>query len=227
MNNLDQDIFMQQIAARLGRDRIINKPDHPYRGAPQFWQDHQLNETEKIECFMTNWTNVGGHAKMMSSSEETASYIHSLVQQLSVKRIIHHDEPMLHDLVLRDHFSAVEVTVWDGQSDRLIDRAADADLGIVVADYAVAETGSVVLCSASHKGRSVSLLPGALIVLIKPHTLYTTMGEVMQQLQPLSPAQMPAGIHFVSGPSRSADIENDLTIGVHGPGIVYALILPS
>ena len=37
--------------------------------------------------------------------------------------------------------------------------------------------------------------------------------------------ELPAGVHFISGPSRSSDIENDLTIGVHGPGIVYAIIL--
>ncbi|WP_179292148.1 LUD domain-containing protein, partial [Paenibacillus campinasensis] len=37
--------------------------------------------------------------------------------------------------------------------------------------------------------------------------------------------QLPAGVHFISGPSRSADIENDLTIGVHGPGIVYAILV--
>jgi L-lactate utilization protein LutC len=38
---------------------------------------------------------------------------------------------------------------------------------------------------------------------------------------------MPAGVHLVSGPSRSADIENDLTIGVHGPGDVHVIIVDS
>ncbi|MBH8590449.1 LUD domain-containing protein, partial [Paenactinomyces guangxiensis] len=37
----------------------------------------------------------------------------------------------------------------------------------------------------------------------------------------------PSSIHFISGPSRSADIENDLSIGVHGPAALYIFILNS
>lgn len=104
-------------------------------------------------------------------------------------------------------------------------RSAEADIGIVMADHAVAYTGSVAVMSSPHKGRSVSLLPTVLIIVIPVSRLKTRLGEVLLQFDELGAGQLPAGIHFISGPSRSSDIENDLTIGVHGPGIVYAIIV--
>lgn len=109
--------------------------------------------------------------------------------------------------------------------ERWLAHAAEADFGVVLADHAVAYTGSVVVKSAANKGRSVSLLPTALFVLIPRDRLKTRLGEVLKPLDEAGREALPAGIHFISGPSRSADIENDLTIGVHGPGIVYALII--
>jgi L-lactate dehydrogenase complex protein LldG len=55
--------------------------------------------------------------------------------------------------------------------------------------------------------------------------LQTRLGEVMIRFDASGRESLPAGIHFISGPSRSSDIENDLTIGVHGPGVVYALLV--
>ncbi len=104
-------------------------------------------------------------------------------------------------------------------------RAAEADFGIVIADHAVAYTGSVTVLSAPNKGRSVSLLPTVLFIIIPVERLKTRLGEVLATFDEAGREQLPAGIHFISGPSRSSDIENDLTIGVHGPGIVYALIV--
>ncbi len=69
------------------------------------------------------------------------------------------------------------------------------------------------------------MLLTTLIAIIPVERLKTSLGEVLRPFDDLEMADMPAGIHFISGPSRSADIENDLTIGVHGPGIVYALII--
>lgn len=89
----------------------------------------------------------------------------------------------------------------------------------------MAYTGSVVVLSAKEKGRSVSLLPTVLFIVIPVERLKTRLGEVLVGLDEAGREALPAGVHFITGPSRSSDIENDLTIGVHGPGIVYALIV--
>lgn len=104
-------------------------------------------------------------------------------------------------------------------------RAAEADIGIVIADEAVAYTGSVAVLSSPEKGRAVSLLPTALIILLPVERLRTRLGEILNRFDKAGREQLPAGIHFITGPSRSSDIENDLTIGVHGPGIVYTLLI--
>ncbi|MNW03394.1 Lactate utilization protein C [compost metagenome] len=92
-------------------------------------------------------------------------------------------------------------------------------------DFAVAYTGSLVVQSAAEEGRSVSLLPTALFAIIPVERMKTRLGEVLDTFDAVGRETLPAGIHFISGPSRSADIENDLTIGVHGPGIVFALLV--
>ncbi|OXM13846.1 lactate utilization protein C [Paenibacillus herberti] len=122
-----------------------------------------------------------------------------------------------------DRLDAVQASA--NNRERWLAHAAEADFGVVLADHAVAYTASVVVKSAAYKGRSVSLLPTALFVIIPRDRLKTRLGEVLQPLDEAGRAALPAGIHFISGPSRSADIENDLTIGVHGPGIVYALLI--
>lgn len=71
----------------------------------------------------------------------------------------------------------------------------------------------------------MSLLPTVLIIIIPVDRLYTRLGETLDRFDEAGRENLPAGIHFISGPSRSSDIENDLTIGVHGPGIVYGLIM--
>jgi L-lactate dehydrogenase complex protein LldG len=226
MSNKDQELFMQNIADRLGRKRSESAPKHPYRGAPDFWKQHNLSTDERTELFMDNWRKAGGQAERFKDKESLKSFIVETAAEMSVRHVIRNNQEEINELNLAASLPDVEVTVWgEHDSEALKVKAAGADLGIVEADYAVSVTGSVVVQSNEHKGRSVSLLPTALIILIPIDKIKTRMGEVMEELNHIQSDKMPAGIHFISGPSRSADIENDLTIGVHGPGVVYALII--
>jgi L-lactate dehydrogenase complex protein LldG len=101
---------------------------------------------------------------------------------------------------------------------------ADAEIGVTGCDAAVAETGSLALISGPGASRTVSLLPPVHVALVRPQDLVPTMGEFFAA----NAAAMAAASSctFVTGPSRTADIELSLTIGVHGPGRVVVIVGP-
>ncbi len=94
-----------------------------------------------------------------------------------------------------------------------------AGVGVVRATAAVAQTGTVLLRSDESRGRAASLLPPSCIFVIDSASVVDTLGDFLRNLQDL-PSQLVA----VTGPSRSADIESTLVIGVHGPGEVHAIV---
>ncbi|MFN0089213.1 MAG: lactate utilization protein C [Acidimicrobiales bacterium] len=109
--------------------------------------------------------------------------------------------------------------VWPGCG---VAGAARAAVGVVRARAAVAQTGSVVLSAADNRGRAASLLPPVCVFVIDPDTIVDTPGDLLRSL-----AEPPSQLVLVTGPSRSADIELKLVVGVHGPGEVHAVIVSS
>ncbi len=101
---------------------------------------------------------------------------------------------------------------------------AAADVGVTGCHAAIAETGSLALLSGAGCSRVVSLLPPLHVALVRPDDLCGTMGDFFS-----TNADRLAGASsctFVTGPSRTADIELSLTIGVHGPGRVVIIVGP-
>ncbi|MGO4544555.1 lactate utilization protein C [Paenibacillus sp. 2TAB23] len=225
-SKVKQEQFMNDIASKLRHPRMFDKPNHPFRGAPDFWNAFEWSEEERIQAFTDNFLSVGGHVARIGSMDEVKSFIVQKAEEMSAKYVIRQNQPELDALGLEGALTGSSVSVWNTDDEQYWRaRAAEADFGIVIADHAVAYTGSVTVLSAPNKGRSVSLLPTVLIIIIPIERLKTRLGEVLVTFDEAGREQLPAGIHFISGPSRSSDIENDLTIGVHGPGIVYALLV--
>ena len=95
------------------------------------------------------------------------------------------------------------------------------DVGISNAQLAIAETGTLVLDSACERHRLVSLVPPVHIAIVNASAIVETLGDALTLLQQkeISPA-----ITFITGPSRTADIELTLAIGVHGPQQLYVIV---
>jgi L-lactate dehydrogenase complex protein LldG len=93
--------------------------------------------------------------------------------------------------------------------------------GLTGASAGIADTGSLLLLGGPGRPLTASLLPEIHIALLSEKDLFENLNQVLQQMDI---KQVPAAI-LVTGPSRTADIEMTLTIGVHGPGELYVICI--
>ncbi len=106
-------------------------------------------------------------------------------------------------------------------SDHSLRSAADADLGVTGAVAAIAATGSLVVDADRAGGRGASLLPRVHLAVLPIDRLVATPSDVLRR----GPRPLPSNRVLVTGPSRTGDIEQILTLGVHGPTALEILVL--
>ncbi len=103
--------------------------------------------------------------------------------------------------------------------------AEGADLvGITGCFCAIAETGTLMLCSGPATPATVSLLPETHVALVPASLILPGMEEAWQ-LAREQLGEMPRAVNFVSGPSRTADIEQTIVLGAHGPYRVHLVVV--
>lgn len=102
------------------------------------------------------------------------------------------------------------------------DSLATADVGVTGAAYALADTGSLVMLSA-EESRLASLLPPIHVAVVRRDQIVSGLDELLTAV-PL-PAERSASLVVITGPSRTADIEQILVRGVHGPGELHVVLI--
>jgi L-lactate dehydrogenase complex protein LldG len=101
----------------------------------------------------------------------------------------------------------------------------DCEAAVTTCEALVARTGSIVLSSAGPSGRTVSVYAPIHICIAYTDQLVYTIREGLQGIKEKYPQQLPSLFTFATGPSRTADIEKTLVVGVHGPREVYLFLV--
>lgn len=122
-----------------------------------------------------------------------------------------------------DALDGVEVTVRGTRGPER-DAVLGAGLGVTVASFGLADTGTLVVYSSADEHRLDSLLPPVHVALLPARAVVPGLGAVVERLQAESRPATHSAITFIRGPSRTADIELTLTVGVHGPRRVYCVV---
>jgi len=115
---------------------------------------------------------------------------------------------------------------WRGAGLELEPRRANGDdlVGVTGVFAAIAETGTLMLASGPESPSSVSLLPETHIAIVPAERIVAYMEEVWDRARAAF-GQLPRAINFVSGPSRTGDIEQQIIMGAHGPYRVHLIIV--
>lgn len=115
---------------------------------------------------------------------------------------------------------------WAGQGLKVENRPARGDdlVGITGVFCAIAETGTLMMCSGPDTPPAASLLPETHIAVVPRSRIVTGMEDGWALLR-REQGSLPRAVNFISGPSRTADIEQTVTLGAHGPYRVHLLLL--
>lgn len=160
---------------------------------------------ELVAPFQKELEALTGKCHLVHSMEQAKATLHDILAELKATSYIRTIEVSIDEL-LRD----IPIP--------LAQHRAEADVGITGVRCAIAQTGTLVLTS--DAGRLASLLPMNHIAFVRAEQLVPTMVEAFEVYMDTPTAWVQA-----TGPSRTADIEQTLEIGVHGPGVVHVIML--
>ena len=184
---------------------------------------------------------VGGNVEWIADSRGIPGHIEALLKAGGATRIAASDGVDAHAPGFREGLSAREFQVvpslreFSSPPDSSETPAEaykrvliDVDAGVTTADYAIADTGTLVLVSGDEQHRLISLVPPLHICILKQSAILPNLAELMSRVGdgPYSKDTPPLVMTFITGPSRTADIELTLTMGVHGPRELHAVIHP-
>jgi L-lactate dehydrogenase complex protein LldG len=202
----------------------------PFPRSPYVTAD---DEASDVEIFQRELTSLFGSVHICETAEQARSRVVSILTDAGADRVIAWADDQLPVPGLHATLQANNITVVDahvlGMRDREARLAALDDVPACVtgADAAVAESGSIALVSGRGRGRLASLLPPLHIALLPAGRIVRTLPDALDLLAQHFGSDIfrnRSNVVFVSGPSRTADIELSLTLGVHGPRQVHIVI---
>lgn len=227
---VSQEAFLQEVRTRMNPGRRRS----PYPASSRLWPEEaeeRVSFAEKAQLFQERLKALGGTPFHASSAAEAYAWAKEFLAGQGVTRVLLGDGDWGEAGALFAE-RGIAVERWDevrfehGTADRSAERVNAWGAGLTWVDYAVADLGSVAICSSPGQGRSVSLVPPVFVAFIPAERLFYTRRAVLEEVAKRHrEGRGPSSLTFITGPSRSADIENDLTIGVHGPGVVAAVIV--
>lgn len=236
---MEREAFLQAIRARLGKPgRTLAKEIAPLPEAERaeaIRRQVSKNLDGYLATFQKALEAVGGFVHVVTDLGEAVQKILTLAREREVRSAIRWAAPDLDAFGLEEAFLEAGISLTSVGKEKLQDEEAlrsllaSADLGLSGSDFAVAETGSLVLLAEGGKGRLITLLPTYHIALLSPDRLVPTFQDLVTLLRllPKSPSgrSLRSAITFVTGPSKSGDIELHLTKGVHGPKELHVIIV--
>jgi L-lactate dehydrogenase complex protein LldG len=219
VHDAEQTVF-QRIRAALGRaGHDMPTADTPKIEEPLVRRVHIDIGLPELFARMAEENKI--HVTMVHTEEIPAGVL-AILREHGCRKVALAGSPVLEKLDLSDMLKT------EGFETRIapavtLDELYDFDCGITDVAYAVAETGSLVIRPTPQHPRALSLVPPIHIAIVEPRDLLPDLVDLFEKLA--ADPYSSSATTIITGPSKTADIEMNIVVGVHGPRLVHVFLL--
>lgn len=195
------------------RQALSESTPLPFPEAEGGGQLYEPPTQEPAVEFAQHFTSLGGKFVYCINHQELASHLNNLVNRQQWTKVYCKE-------------AGLKATLQKNLFDNFCDSPlAQCDVAITTCECLVARTGSIVLSAAGESGRTVSVYAPIHICIAYASQLQYDLKDALLALKEQYGDKLPSFISFATGPSRTADIEKTLVVGVHGPKEVYCFLV--
>lgn len=241
--------FLRSVREALGRTTASQG-----RAVPPLQPYHRLDETlphlegqeselearlrENRPQLLARFTDMAGrggwNVHRVSGVESAIGCVDGIVGDIGATQVVRSGQPIFDDVPVDTgmEWRGIEITpIVRGEGserEQLRETIRQADVGLTGTDYALAETGSLVILPRRGLSRLVSLVPPVHIALVRPEEVLESLHDLflLRRLEYYRRGgEMGSYLNFITGPSRTADIEMTIVQGVHGPKAVHLVLI--
>ena len=239
--------FMSRVRSALGRSRAVQPTQIPIdtafsrdasdvgRRAWAVLEDASERSTELMADLESSASTAGWKVVRAGSFEEAAAYVRSVGVDVEARTAVRSAHDILSRMEVDEALDGAGIAAHtmtlagedpDAERGALREIAIHAGLGVTGVDYAIAETGSVVLLARSEVSRLPALLPPVYVAVVERGKVLPSLDELFTlRRDEFYLDNLGSYMNIITGPSRTADIGQTLVTGVHGPGDVHMVLL--
>ncbi|MDR0337397.1 MAG: lactate utilization protein [Planctomycetaceae bacterium] len=217
----------------------------PMPTIPHVWDIHEYSPTEMTKQFQNNLETVQGEFTLCNDFAHAVQQINELLNTINAQQLAVLDRPLSRKTAeqLRTFNVSQNVSQPDSPqtdtsqkrnfvfasanpADVVPEELAKLDVGLVSPEYLLADTGSCLFTAPTAFDRLTTYLMPILIVVAEKSMLRENLPAVWAEMKPKLETATNGEFVIVTGPSRTADIEKILILGVHGPKRLIVFLLP-
>lgn len=225
---MSREAFLRRVrdAAAAGRAHRV----HPQPGLNRS-MGRAAHDEDLVAEFVAEVAKAGGRPVVAPDRASAREELRKLLNLYEPRSALSWKHPVLERLGLAEFLREQRVESIDFDTIASLSNESgrakwlSADLGITSADCAVAETGSLLMAHAAGNERVASLLPPVFVAVVERGQIVPDLFDVVEHLESRLPEQLPSNLTFITGPSKTGDIESKLVTGVHGPGKWHVIVV--
>lgn len=224
----DPNGVLAEVRRALGRSTTVR----PVPLQPFIETSIETTVSELIARFTEEASAVRAQVYLVSDKLQLVARIGEICRSVGATEVALSDSGFIAEMNLPEQLAAQGLSLFAPHAaaidhEQMVTRLANCGVGLTAADYAIAETGTIVLSSDEPNGLLVSLLPPVHIALVRRSQIAASLDDVIGKIGTERVGRQDASrsVTLITGPSRTSDVELVLSIGVHGPKELHVIIL--